>query len=158
MKLDDIDLCLLAALQENGRMPLSEIARRANVAPATVHERLAKLRKSGVVQSFCVRLDPRLLGFSVAALIRLRTGLAAEVEKTVEGLRAIREVEEVHVITGEYDLVIKVRARNTEHLQQLLVNQIHRVAGIVRSATEVCLTSPLERLGPFVANPPAHDA
>ncbi|HPS79029.1 MAG TPA: Lrp/AsnC ligand binding domain-containing protein, partial [Thermoanaerobaculaceae bacterium] len=68
---------------------------------------------------------------------------------------AIQEVEEVHVVTGEYDLVVKVRARDTEHLQQLLVGRIHKVTGIARSATEVCMTSPIERLGPFVSPPAA---
>ena len=150
MKLDQVDLTILAALQENGRMPLSEIARRASVAPATVHERLAKLRRAGVVQGFAVRLNPRALGYTVTALIHLRTGLAEQVERTVADLRAIPEVEEVHVVTGEYDLAVKVRARDTAHLQDLLVSRIHRVAGFIRSATEVCLTTPLERTGPVV--------
>jgi Lrp/AsnC family transcriptional regulator, regulator for asnA, asnC and gidA len=150
MKLDELDRVILACLQENGRMPLSEIARRTEVAPATVHERLAKLRRSGVVRGFYVRLDPLALGFTVTALVHLRTELADEVERTVADLRAIPEVEEVHVVTGEYDLVVKVRAADTEQLQELLVNRIHRVTGFRRSATEICLTSPLERPGPTI--------
>jgi DNA-binding Lrp family transcriptional regulator len=148
MKLDELDHSIVVALQENGRMPLSEIARRTGVAPATVHERLAKLRRGGVVLGFCVRLDPRVLGYTVTALIRLRTELADQVERTVADLRAIPEVEEVHVVSGEYDLVVKLRARDTAHLQELLVTRVHRVAGFIRSATEICLTSPLERPGP----------
>jgi DNA-binding Lrp family transcriptional regulator len=148
MKLDELDRSIVLALQENGRMALSEIARRCSVAPATVHERLAKLRRSGVVQGFSVRLDPRALGYTVTALIHLRTELADRVERTVGDLRAIPEVEEVHVVSGEYDLVVKIRARDTSHLQELLVTRVHRVAGFIRSATEVCLTSPLERTGP----------
>ena len=148
MKLDELDRSIILALQENGRMALSEIARRAGVAPATVHERLAKLRRSGVVQGFSVRLDARALGYTVTALVRLRTELADQVERTVADLRAIPEVEEVHVVSGEYDLVVKIRARDTSHLQELLVTRVHRVAGFIRSATEVCLTSPLERPGP----------
>lgn len=136
-------------------MPLSEIARRANVAPATIHERLVKLRRSGLVQGFSVRLNQSLLGYTVTALIHLRTELADQVERTVADLRAIPEVEEVHVVTGEYDLVVKVRARDTNHLQQLLVNQVHRVTGFIRSATEICLTSPLERSGPQIPPPGA---
>ena len=148
MKLDELDRSIILALQDNGRMALSEIARRAGVAPATVHERLAKLRRNGVVQGFSVRLEPRALGYSVTALIHLRTELADQVERTVDDLRAIPEVEEVHVVSGEYDLVVKIRARDTNHLQELLVTKVHRVAGFIRSATEVCLTSPLERTGP----------
>jgi len=150
VKLDDLDRAVLAALQENGRMALSEIARRTGVAPATVHERLAKLRRAGVVLGFFTRVNPAFLGYTVTALIHLRTELADQVERTIADLRAIPEVEEVHVVTGEYDLVVKMRARDTAHLQELLVNKVHRVTGFIRSATEVCLTSPLERFGPLI--------
>jgi Lrp/AsnC family transcriptional regulator for asnA, asnC and gidA len=150
VRLDDVDRGIIVCLQENGRMPLSQIARRVGVAPATAHERLAKLRRSGVVTGFSVRLDPSTLGYTVTALIHLRTGLADQVERTVADLRAIPEVEEVHVVTGEYDLAVKVRAHDSTHLQELLVNRIHRVAGFIRSATEICLTSPLERTGPMI--------
>lgn len=150
MKLDKTDRFIISALQENGRMPLSEIARRAKVAPATVHERLAKLRRNGVVEGFDVRLSAAALGYTVTALVHLRTELATQVHRTVEDLRSIPEVEEVHVVTGEYDLVVKLRARDTAHLQELLVQRLHRVTGFIRSATEVCLTTPLERHGPLV--------
>lgn len=150
MDLDALDRKILATLQENGRMPLSEIARRAGVAPATVHDRLGKLRRSGLILGFHARLNAAMLGYTVVALIHLRTELAEEIESTIGDLRSIPEVEEVHVVTGEYDLVVKVRARDTAHLQDLLVNRIHRVRGFIRSATEVCLTSPLERQGPVL--------
>ena len=153
MKLDGIDRCLLAALMEDGRMPLSEIARRAGVAPATIHERLAKLRRTGVIQKFSARLNARALGYTVTALVHLRTSLAENVPQTVAELEAIPEVEEIHVITGEYDLWVKVRARDSAHLQELLVQRIHRVTGFVRSATEICLTTPLERSAPAFSSP-----
>jgi Lrp/AsnC family transcriptional regulator for asnA, asnC and gidA len=150
MKLDRVDRFILAALQEDGRMPLSEIARRVGIAPATAHERLAKLRRAGVVEGFQVRLKAHALGYTVTALVHLRTELADQVERTVEDLRAIDEVEEVHVVTGEYDLVVKLRAKDTAHLQEVLVQKLHRVTGFIRSATEVCLTTPLERPGPLI--------
>jgi DNA-binding Lrp family transcriptional regulator len=123
------------------------------VAPATVHERLAKLRRGGVVEGFYVRLRAESLGYTVTALVHLRTELAHQVGRTIEDLRAIPEVEEVHVVTGEYDLVVKLRARDTAHLQELLVQKLHRVTGFIRSSTEVCLTSPLERPGPLLQPP-----
>ena len=83
-------------------------------------------------------------------IVQVRVDLAAGLDKTVNELAAIPEVEEVHLITGEYDLVVKVRARDTVHLQELLLTRLHKVPGFVRSATEVCLTSPLERHGPLV--------
>lgn len=150
MMLDALDRKILICLQENGRMSLSAIAEKAGVAPATVHERLAKLRGAGVVKGFYTRIDPVALGYTVTAFVNVRVDLAAGLEKTVEQLAAIPEVEEVHLITGEFDLLVKVRARDTVHLQDLLLNHLHKVSGFVRSATVVCLTSPLERLGPLV--------
>lgn len=155
-RLDDVDICILASLQQDGRMPFNEIARRARVAPATILDRVAKLRRAGIISGYALRLGARALGYTVTALIHLRTELHENVERTVADLKAIPEVEEVHVVTGEYDLWIKVRARDSEHLQELLINQIHRVHGFVRSATEVCLTSPLERLGPILSYPPGY--
>jgi len=148
MKLDEIDRGILAALQENGRMSLTAIARRVNAAPATVHERLAKLRRSGILVAFSVRLDAAKLGYSVTALVHLTIELANDLEKTLEELKSIPEVEEIHVVTGEYDLVVKLRAQDSAHLQELLVSKVHRVTGFKRSATEICLTTPLERSGP----------
>lgn len=148
MKLDTLDQGILAALQENGRVSLTAIAQRVNAAPATVHERLGKLRRSGVLQGFTVRLDASKLGYSVTALIHLTIELANDLERTLAELQAIPEVEEIHVVTGEYDLVVKIRARDTAHLQELLVSRVHRVTGFKRSATEICLTTPLERSGP----------
>jgi len=151
MSLDALDKKILACLQENGRMALSAIAERAGVAPATVHERLKRLRAAGVVKGFTVLLDPIALGYSVTALVHVRVELAgAGVESTVNALAKIPEVEEVHLITGEYDLVVKVRARDTVHLQEVLLQKLHKVPGFVRSATEVCMTSPLERIGPRI--------
>lgn len=148
MKLDEIDAGILGALQENGRISLTAIARRVNAAPATVHERLAKLRRSGVLLAVSARLDAAKLGYSVTALVHLTIELANDLEKTLKELTAIPEVEEVHVVTGEYDLVVKMRARDSSHLQELLVTRVHRVTGFKRSATEICLTTPLERSGP----------
>lgn len=148
MKLDQIDRGILAALQENGRISLTAIAQRVSAAPATVHERLAKLRRSGLVLGITARLDAVKLGYSVTALVHLTIELANDLERTLEELKAIPEVEEVHVVTGEYDLVVKLRARDTAHLQELLVSRVHRVTGFKRSATEICLTTPLERFGP----------
>jgi DNA-binding Lrp family transcriptional regulator len=148
MRLDELDRGILAALQENGRMSLTAIARRVNAAPATVHERLAKLRRSGILIAFSVRLDAVKLGYSVTALVHLTIELANDLEKTLEELKAIPEVEEIHVVTGEYDLVVKLRARDSAHLQELLVTRVHRVTGFKRSATEICLTTPLERSSP----------
>lgn len=150
VKLDELDLGILAALQENGRMSLTAIGRRLAAAPATVHERLAKLRRAGVLVGFTARLDAAKLGYSVTALIHLTIELANDLERTLAELKAIPEVEEIHVVTGEYDLVVKIRARDSAHLQELLVSRVHRVTGFKRSATEICLTTPLERSGPRV--------
>jgi Lrp/AsnC family transcriptional regulator for asnA, asnC and gidA len=149
MRLDAVDRKILTALQENGRMSLSEIARRAGVAPATAHERLKKLRRANIVQGFSVDLNYSALGYNLTAFVRLRTKFLEDVNKTINDLRAVPEVEEVHIVTGDYDLLLKVRARDPMDLQQVLTS-MHGATGFIRSATEVCLSSPLERAGPTI--------
>lgn len=148
MEFDALDLAILRMLHDNARVSLSRVAESQGVALATVHRRIQRLRAEGVVQGFATRIDPKLLGYAVTAFVRLRAADRDDVRAGFQTLNSIPEVEEVHVITGGYDVLIKVRSRDTGHLRNLLA-RIHRAMGAERSSTEVCLESPLERFAPL---------
>jgi len=148
VEFDALDLAILRMLHDNARVSLSRVAESQGVALATVHRRILRLRSEGVVQGFVSRVDPKRLGFVVTAFVRLRVADRDDVRAGFETLNSIPEVEEVHVITGGYDVLVKVRSRDTGHLRNLLA-RIHRAMGAERSSTEVCLESPLERFAPL---------
>ncbi|AEJ39080.1 transcriptional regulator, AsnC family [Sulfobacillus acidophilus TPY] len=145
MELDDIDRQILVLLHDQARMPLQELATRIGLSRAAVHDRVKKLIQSGVIRGFELRLDPDLLGYPVLAWIGLLTVQGTEAYQTLEDLSQIPEIEAAYVVTGHFDFLVKVRARNNAHLQQLLFEKIDQVHGFQRSETMVVLSAAVDK-------------
>ncbi|KJS11418.1 MAG: AsnC family transcriptional regulator [Peptococcaceae bacterium BRH_c8a] len=147
MLLDNIDLTTLQILQDNARCSYQEIANRLGVSRVTIYERVRKLTENGFIEGFHVKVNARRIGYPVTAIVGLITIQGSEAYRTINELRAIYEVEEIHVVTGRYDYLVKVRARDNEDLQQILLTRIDQVHGFQRAETMVVLSSPVEKCG-----------
>ncbi len=145
MKLDDADRAILHVLQRDARLPLAEVARRTSLSLATVHRRLKRLQRTGVVRGFWVALDPNTVGLGVTAFVRLRLRYKENMERDYNLVAGMPEVEEIHVVAGDYDLLVKVRGRSNADVLEI-VKRMYAIMGFLRSATEICLDSPVERL------------
>jgi DNA-binding Lrp family transcriptional regulator len=148
--IDQLDARLLAFLRENPRVGLLEAARQLGVARGTVQARLSKLEASGVITGHGPEIDPHALGYSIAAfvLIELAQGRLAE---AVEVMAAIPEIIEADGVSGPQDLICRVVARDTEHLQEL-VNQLLSTPAIRRCTSYIVLSRQVPpRTGPLVA-------
>jgi DNA-binding Lrp family transcriptional regulator len=148
-EVDDLDARLLAELRAHPRLGLLEISRRLGVARGTVQARLAKLERRGVVTGFGPEVDPAELGHRLQAfvLLELTQGRLAE---AVEALERTPEVLEVDAISGPQDLICRVAARDTEHLQEI-VNSLLATDAIRRSTSYVVLSHPIRpRVQPLV--------
>jgi DNA-binding Lrp family transcriptional regulator len=148
--IDQLDSRLIAALRDNPRVGLLEVARQLGVARGTVQARLAKLEASGVIIGHGPEIDPRALDYSISAfvLIELAQGQLAE---AVAALEAMPEVLEADAISGPQDLICRVVARDTEHLQAL-VNELLRTPAIQRCTSYIVLSRQVPpRTGPLVA-------
>lgn len=145
--LDGIDLAIMKTLQENARSSYQEIATRVGVSRVTIHERIRKLMESGIIEGFHARVNARRIGYRVTAIVGLNTIQGSEAYRTIEELRQLPEVEEIHVVTGRYDYLVKVRALDNEDLQRILFNKIDQVYGFQRAETMVVLSSPVEKCG-----------
>lgn len=148
MRVDQVDLSILRYLHDNARVSLSALANRLGLALATVHRRVRRLRSTGVIRGFFTRVEPQALGFSVTAFVRLRAGDREGLEDRLRSLAQIPEIEEIHLVTGGWDVLVKIHARDPAHLRQLLP-RLHAAAGSRRATTEICLSSPLERFAPL---------
>src|SRR5687768_14024977 len=104
------------------RIGLMEVSRRLGVARGTVQARLAKLEDRGVIRGFGPEIDPGKMGFPVMAFVFLQIaqGRLAEAKAVLEGAP---EVLEAHATSGASDLLVRVVARDTEHLQEI-VNRV----------------------------------
>src|SRR2546423_1321384 len=149
MIIDELDARLIATLRQNPRIGLLEVARQLDVARGTVQARLAKLERGGVIIGHGPEIDAAALGYAINAfmLIELAQGRLAE---AVEAMEATPEVLEADAISGPQDVICRVVARDTEHLQQL-VNQMLATPAIRRCTSYVVLTRQVPpRTGPLV--------
>lgn len=144
--LDRIDMLLLTALQTEGRMRLEDLARRVELAPSSVHDRLRRLQRDGVIRRWTVEVSPEALGLSVLALVGVQSSRPCS--ELVGALEQIREIEECHSVAGQLSLILKVRATSTEHLLQL-IDRLKQIPGIENTETTVVLKSQFER-GPMI--------
>jgi DNA-binding Lrp family transcriptional regulator len=155
MTIDQLDARLIATLRESPRIGLLEVARRLKVARGTVQARLAKLERGGVITGYGPEVDPAALGYAITAfvLIELAQGRLAD---AVAAMKAMPEVLEADAISGPQDVICRVVARDTEHLQ-VLVNELLRTPAIRRCTSYIALSCQVPpRTGPLVIAAGAH--
>jgi Lrp/AsnC family leucine-responsive transcriptional regulator len=140
--IDAIDRLILSLLQENARMTQTEIAKAVGLAPSAVLERMRKLEARGAIRGYVALIDPRVLDQRMLAFVAVRTSTVGEDERGVaERLAAIPEVLEVHFVAGDDCLLLKMRARDAEHVGELLRHQVGTVPGVRSTRTTIVLGS-----------------
>lgn len=121
---DKLDLTILNALCDNARTPYLEIARDYGVSGAAVHQRVQRLMAANVIAgSHCV-LAPATLGFHVVAYVGINARPGASIEKLVAKLSEIKEITECHIVTGRYDIIIKLHARSNEDILDIMQGRL----------------------------------
>ncbi len=141
-RLDEIDAVLLAALQEDGRLRLEDLARLVGLSASSVHDRLQRLRRDGVIRRWTVEISPEALGLGVLAFVGLRASRPCS--ELVEPITAFPEVVEFHAVAGAFGSLLKVRTATLEELNGL-VDRLRRVPGIEGTETTVVLKTYAER-------------
>lgn len=131
--MDELDKFILQTLQEDGRTPFTQIARRAGVSETTIRSRYQNLVKEGIVRTVGI-VDPYALGFQAPALIgvSVEPGMVDQVART---LAELPEVSYLVMTLGRFDVVIEVFCRDLPHLTHLVTQQIHSVPGVRATET-----------------------
>jgi Lrp/AsnC family transcriptional regulator for asnA, asnC and gidA len=143
MELDDTDRAILEALQENARTPFSEIARRIDMSSATVHDRVNRMEEAGVIEGYHAQVDPKALDYGISAVVGLQVEQGQE-QDTLSRLEDIPGVQEVHLTTGSWDVLMRVYAEDADKLRELMFENIAQMEGFARSQTMVILGTPYE--------------
>ena len=135
----------LVGLVDSGVIRYSAMAKRMNAPLSTVHIRMKKLEKSGVIRNYKGDIDWKKAGLPLSALILINidVNLLRQLKKTqdkmLKQLLSLQYVKEGYVITGDADLLVKVLARDSEHLKDILLNHIDAIEGVVSTKTMVVL-------------------
>src|SRR4051812_30029057 len=148
-RIDDLDARLLGLLRDEPRIGLMEAARRLGVARGTVQARLAKLEERGVVRGFGPEVDPARMGYPVLAFVFLQIA-QGRLREAVAVLESTAEVLEATATSGPSDLLCRIVARDTEHLQEI-VNRLLSNNAIRRSTSYIALSQQIPfRTAPLV--------
>jgi DNA-binding Lrp family transcriptional regulator len=136
-KYDELDVQIIKALQANGRIQMTQLARDLGVATTTVRDRVTRLEEEGVIEGYRADVNPVRLGFSLRALVQIsvdQKGQSFDLRESVEALLEIGEVVQVWSLTGEADILAKIWARDLEHLA-LILEKIAHIPRFIRSST-----------------------
>ena len=147
-QLDELDCKILKMLSSNARKPYLEIARECNVSGAAIHQRIQKLYSVGVLQGSESIIDPAAVGYDTCAYIGFFLSDPSKFDDMVEKLKGVPEVVECHYTTVKYDMLIKLYARNNEHLLQLIHDQLQSI-GYARTETLISFKQVFKRQIPI---------
>ena len=142
--MDKIDLKILSIVQDDARISNAEISRKLKMAPSAVLERIRKLEEKGVITGYETRLNPKILNHGLAAFIFVREIDGKGDRRTAEQLAKLPEVLEVHHVAGEGCLLIKVRTRDTDHLEKLLKEDFAAIDSLISTRTTIVLSTTKE--------------
>lgn len=121
MELDKIDIAILEALQEDGRMSNAALAERVGLSQSACSRRLDILEKTGAIRGYHARLSNDALGHSMTAIVHI--SLSGQFEKSLaEFEAAIRRCPNVlscHLMTGEYDYILRIAAKDLQDYERI---------------------------------------
>ncbi len=156
MKLDNLDRKILCMIANDARVPFLEVARLCNVSGAAIHQRIHKLTAMGVLDGSQFNIRPEKIGYETCAYIGLRLKNPEDFEHVLEKLKEIPEITECHFTTGNYDMFIKIFARNNYHLLDIIHNRLQPL-GLSGSETIISFGAAIDRQIP-VENIPVEDS
>ena len=151
--IDQTSLVILETLQSDARISNAEIGRRVGLAPSAVFERIKKLEERGAVRGYSANIDPAAVDLGLLAFVLVRAEERGGAPRTEAALVAIPEVQEVHHVAGEDCFMLKVRARDTAALNDLLANQIGAVESVRSTKTTIVLRTAKETSTIPIASP-----
>ncbi|MHA2246582.1 MAG: Lrp/AsnC family transcriptional regulator [Candidatus Hodarchaeales archaeon] len=143
-EIDSIDRKIVALLKDNCRKTRREIAKELNISPQTVQNRITALEDKGVILGYTILTNEKRIGKEVTAFILIALDRARQTWSFTEKHLLLRlkelEITEMHHITGDSDVIVKVKTRNLDSLEHIIL-KIVNMPGVARSRTLICLNS-----------------
>ncbi len=144
-QLDNTDLAILNILMHDARRPFTEVAEEVFVSPGTVHVRMRKMEKLGLIKNAQLQVDLTKLGMDVTAFLGVYLQKSSFYDEVVTALKTIPEIVDCHYTTGAYSMFVKVICKDTNHLKNILHDHIQPIEGIERTETFISLEESINR-------------
>lgn len=144
-KIDDLDRKILKIVMNNARIPSKDVAGECGVSRAAIHQRLQRMVELNVITGSSYNVNPKLLGYRTCTFIGVNLERGAMYRNVVPELEKIPEIVECHYTTGPYTMLIKLFARDNEHLMELLNDKIQNIPGVSGTETLISLDHSIHR-------------
>jgi DNA-binding Lrp family transcriptional regulator len=142
LKLDERDVAILSLLQENSQLTAKQIAKKVNAPITTVFAKVNRMEELGIIKEYRAIMAPEKLDASTAAFILASVSYRAKPDNLPVSQRAVAEeiakfpeVQEVHIITGDWDLLIKLRGASVDAIGKFVVDRLRLVNGLEKTLT-----------------------
>ena len=142
---DKKDLAIIEVLKHNSNLSTQQISKKTKIPITTVHNRIKKLEKSGIIKEYTILLDNKKIGKAIAAYILITVDYKLLNEQKMsqndlaKKLKSIPDVEEASVLTGAADIIIKVRVSDIDQLNEFVTKQLRNIGGVEKTQTAVIL-------------------
>ncbi len=141
--MDEKDSAILEQLMSDSRKTTKAIARELGIPRATVHDRIVKMEQKGVIKKYTAAPDYSQLGLGVTSfiLVQFEPEKGISQRETAEEISELPGIFEVHMISGEYDMLLKVRGSSMEDIGKLVIDRLREVKGVARTLTCACFST-----------------
>jgi len=148
-QIDKLDEKILQMISSDARVPFLEIARECDVSGAAIHQRIQKLTNLGIIKGSEFILEASKIGYETCAYLGLFLKDPGHFPEVVGALLKIPEVVECHYTTGQYDMFIKVYAKNNKHLLTIIHDKLQPL-GLSRTETIISFNEAFRRNVPIL--------
>ncbi|MBP3553911.1 MAG: Lrp/AsnC ligand binding domain-containing protein [Bacteroidaceae bacterium] len=144
-KIDSLDKKILEIISQNARIPFKDVAAECGVSRAAIHQRVQHLFDLGVIVGSGYHVSPKTLGYNTCTYVGIKLEKGSMYKSVVEELVKIPEIVECHFTTGPYTMMVKLYARDNEHLMNLLNNRMQGIPGVVSTETLISLDQSIKK-------------
>ncbi len=143
-KLDEKDLAILTLIQEDSKLTANQIAKKIGAPITTVFAKTKRMEEMGIIKQYRAVLDPEKLSLGTSAFILAQVSYRVMKDDNetpitqrdvAEEIARFPEVQEVHIITGDWDLLVKLRAENVDAVGKFVVDNLRRIKGLEKTLT-----------------------
>jgi len=142
-KLDEKDKAILILIQENSKLTANQISKKIIAPITTVFAKIKRMEEAGIITQYRAILSPQMLNLGTSAFILASVsyttlkvdGTPVSQRDVAEEIARLLEVQEVHIITGDWDLLVKLRAENVEAVGKFVVDKLRRIRGLEKTLT-----------------------
>ncbi|WP_071672841.1 Lrp/AsnC family transcriptional regulator [Nioella nitratireducens] len=145
--MDSVDRRILATLQADGRVPVTDLAERVGLSPTPCARRMARMEADGIITGYAAKVDPEKLGFPITVFVfaELERQSRDALEQFERAVQRFPEVLECHLMTGSRDILLKIAARDLRSFDDFLEQDLMRVTGLRSTRTSFSLRAMVNR-------------